>query len=310
MELAYTQASPRVWWVKCNRDHPWIGVHNSCSKQIDWLIDFIDWSCSLRFNVPVNTIEMLRLLLNLLDFLPSHDMTKPTKWVCTQGRLQTAKTWIRFGECRGLICVFPGRTPILLVLSHCGSYAELKPCSGLQVSSPYLSFWQLCHKSSWKPSQVGRGRRVDCFIDRVPETGASFKDCAWVRKLLPCTTFSFSTLFKLFSRWGDSNEYRQCIFLWRTVENYPYDYPQIPTLSAPLVCLFVLFNVAFNNSSSHITTVSGWNRELDAHFYRAASLKYHAPDTCHDTTPSHFILTLGWPVLALPCKSKCQARSS
>ena len=30
---------------------------------------------------------------------------------------------------------------------------------------------------------------------------------------------------------------------------------------------------------SHITTVSGCDRELNAHFYSAASLKYHAPDT-------------------------------
>ena len=33
-------------------------------------------------------------------------------------------------------------------------------------------------------------------------------------------------------------------------------------------------------------------------------------DTRHDTTPSHIILTLGWPVLALLSKYKCQARSS
>ena len=29
---------------------------------------------------------------------------------------------------------------------------------------------------------------------------------------------------------------------------------------------------------SHITTVSGCDRELNANFYRAASQKYHAPD--------------------------------
>ena len=34
-------------------------------------------------------------------------------------------------------------------------------------------------------------------------------------------------------------------------------------------------------------------RDLKAHFYSAASLKYHAPDTRHDTTPSDIILTLG-----------------
>ena len=59
-----------------------------------------------------------------------------------------------------------------------------------------------------------------------------------------------------------------------------------------------------------IMTVSGCGRELNAHFYSAATLKYHVPDTWHDTTPGHIILTLDRPVLALPRKSKCQARSS
>ena len=61
---------------------------------------------------------------------------------------------------------------------------------------------------------------------------------------------------------------------------------------------------------SYITMVSGCDREQNAHFYSAASLKYHALDTWHDTTLSHIILTLGRPVLALPRKSKCQARCS
>ena len=59
-----------------------------------------------------------------------------------------------------------------------------------------------------------------------------------------------------------------------------------------------------------MTTVSGCNGVLNAHFHRAASLKYHVPDTWHDTTPSHIILTLGRPVLALSRKSECQASSS
>ena len=46
--------------------------------------------------------------------------------------------------------------------------------------------------------------------------------------------------------------------------------------------------------------VSGCGRELNAHFYSAASLEYHAPATWTDTTPSHIIPTLGRPVLALP----------
>ena len=46
--------------------------------------------------------------------------------------------------------------------------------------------------------------------------------------------------------------------------------------------------------------MSGCDRELNAHIYSAASLKYYVPDTWHDTTPSHIILTLGRPVLVLP----------
>ena len=50
--------------------------------------------------------------------------------------------------------------------------------------------------------------------------------------------------------------------------------------------------ISYSGFFSHITTVSGCDRELNAHFYSAASLQYHAPDTWHDTTPSHIILTL------------------
>ena len=55
----------------------------------------------------------------------------------------------------------------------------------------------------------------------------------------------------------------------------------------------------FQHYFSHITRVSGCDRELSAHFYSAASLKRLAPDTWHETTPSHIIVTLGRPVLAL-----------
>ena len=53
-----------------------------------------------------------------------------------------------------------------------------------------------------------------------------------------------------------------------------------------------------------------WLRQGAQCFYSAAVLKYHVPDNWHDTTPSYIILTLGRPVLALPRKSECQARSS
>ena len=71
------------------------------------------------------------------------------------------------------------------------------------------------------------------------------------------------------------------------------------------ICLFLL-NVAFNNCSfisRQCLVATGSN----AHFFSAASLKYHGPDTWHDTTSSHIIMILGRPVLALPRKSECQA---
>ena len=52
----------------------------------------------------------------------------------------------------------------------------------------------------------------------------------------------------------------------------------------PSTCLFVCFVFIralsrFQQYFSHIATVSGCGRELNAHFSSAASLKYHAPDT-------------------------------
>ena len=44
------------------------------------------------------------------------------------------------------------------------------------------------------------------------------------------------------------------------------------------VCFLFGFKVAFN-IICHITTVSGCERELNAHFYSAASLWYQIPDT-------------------------------
>ena len=46
-----------------------------------------------------------------------------------------------------------------------------------------------------------------------------------------------------------------------------------------VLLLFVRILGRFQQFFSHITTVSGCDRELNAHFYSAASLKYHALDT-------------------------------
>ena len=46
-----------------------------------------------------------------------------------------------------------------------------------------------------------------------------------------------------------------------------------------LLLLFIWVLRRFQQFFSHITTVSGCDRELNAHFYSAASLTYHVPDT-------------------------------
>ena len=45
------------------------------------------------------------------------------------------------------------------------------------------------------------------------------------------------------------------------------------------VCVCIRVKSRFQQFFSHITTVSGCDKELNAHFYGAASLKYHVPDT-------------------------------
>ena len=45
-----------------------------------------------------------------------------------------------------------------------------------------------------------------------------------------------------------------------------------------MLLLFLRVQRRFQQFFSHITTVSGCDRELNVHFYSGASLKYHAPD--------------------------------
>ena len=76
------------------------------------------------------------------------------------------------------------------------------------------------------------------------------------------------------------------------------------------VCLFYLGLCCFQNSFSHIAMLSGHDRELNARFQSAASLKYDAPDTQHNIPHSHFVLTLGWPVLIPSCVPSKRAAST
>ena len=65
------------------------------------------------------------------------------------------------------------------------------------------------------------------------------------------------------------------------------------------VCVCSVY-LSFQQSFSHITAVSGYDRELNALFYCAASLWYQVPDT-YLASPSHYA-DMGRPVLALPGK--------
>ena len=105
------------------------------------------------------------------------------------------------------------------------------------------------------------------------------------------------------------------------------------------VCMLFGFNLLFNNLSvisRRCLPHYHCDRELNAHFYiySAASMCYKVPDSLLYTTPSHITLTFGlvWllfkvtinnfsvmlgrtltfglPVLVLPRKYECQARSN
>ena len=53
------------------------------------------------------------------------------------------------------------------------------------------------------------------------------------------------------------------------------------------VCLFVMVLYNFQHFFSHIMTMSGCDKELDTHFYSAALLKNHAPDTTEVSCSRH-----------------------
>ena len=81
------------------------------------------------------------------------------------------------------------------------------------------------------------------------------------------------------------------------------------------VCLFDLGLTSLSTSFSHIETVSGCGRELNAPFYSAASLKYHAPDTLtRYSTKSHYtdteLTSSSSTFLMLSAKRKSSCRES
>ena len=66
------------------------------------------------------------------------------------------------------------------------------------------------------------------------------------------------------------------------------------------------FQRRFQQSFSYIATVSGCDRQLNAHFKSAASLTYHTSDTWRDIPPSHNILTLDRPVPLSQCRAQTE----
>ena len=79
-----------------------------------------------------------------------------------------------------------------------------------------------------------------------------------------------------------------CIFAYAK-SRFSHDAAQIVCVTVCVVQLLCPFQQSF----SHIRTVSGCDRELNVQFSTAASLWYQVPDTLLGTTPSHQILTLG-----------------
>ena len=265
-------------------------------------------------------------------------MTKQTKWLCAQRRLRSwsdksssCAQWVakdpsflhadsedsdQTGRMPRLIWVFSGRTYHFVGFAMRRLNSDFAHCLhriGILLKRQPVSPWLL-----FEP--VSPCGKVTYHIDEQPR----FRR-AWT------STLSRQNLHCLLTHYGELEE---------TSDKEPYLWPyrvagnarlkdQCTTLKSLLSCVALVFhwlpfakwsqrccclfgfNVAFNNVSvSHITTVSGCDRELNAHFYSAASLKYHGPDTWHDSTSSHIILILGWPVVALSRKSECQARSS
>ena len=118
-----------------------------------------------------------------------------------------------------------------------------------------------------------------------------------------CTPHEFFDTLKVneYQRYGNFYIVGDCNLLCGHVQDYIEGIDEVDSREISdygrnsygdmLLLLFVLVYRRFQLSFSHITTVSGCDRMLFAHFYSAASLKYHAQDTWHDTTPSHIILS-------------------
>ena len=111
-----------------------------------------DGACCRWFDVNMLNCKSYTFFMPLAYFYMSHDMTKPTKWLCAQRRLRSAWTsaqsdqslrcalnvqlrtraflmWTgktgQTGRMPRLIWVFAWRTLILFVLSYRGSYKKI-----------------------------------------------------------------------------------------------------------------------------------------------------------------------------------------
>ena len=75
------------------------------------------------------------------------------------------------------------------------------------------------------------------------------------------------------------------------------------------VCVCCSGLTLFQQSFSHITTVSSCDTELNTHLFHAGQLWYQAPDTSLDT-PKRITLTLRRSVLAILLKPEYQVGSN
>ena len=141
------------WWIA----HIQCGL--SIYRKTDWPCDF--WELFLLYFllyqrpciIPRLTGNVWHALAAMRSSL-SHDMTKPTKWVCAQRRLRSA--WASAQSDQSLRCAFNGelRTQALIRLGRC--QADLSPRCPFFFRSLYI-FRRYCWRKMYSFYSFRRG---------------------------------------------------------------------------------------------------------------------------------------------------------
>ena len=145
--LHMAKAGFLMTWLILSKTSIWLRLRSVASNRADWC----NW-----LHIGLLLWSLQRALRCVLEQYLSHDMTKPTNWVCTQRRIRSVwasaqsdqsslcAQWIakdpRFLHVDSkdseqtwrmprLIWVFAGSTLTLLVLSCCGSFYPQLSCS-------------------------------------------------------------------------------------------------------------------------------------------------------------------------------------